>query len=241
MEEKVRAYGRSFEKEREKDPSLTFGKYYVQVVKQKIAETGSHTTLGPNVVGAEDWRRAGRKTFDALVEKGGVTGDSVVVDYGCGSLRLGQHFIRLLRPGCYMGLDVSNDFIAMGLDLMEASELEEKQPKFGQIDDDASVATARDMSPDLVFAHGVHFHIHPDELPRFYSNIEAIAHKPGARVVINTQISSKPLRYHSRGWAWPQEEVEQAMARFELKEVYNRGDYNEKVGMQTCFLKFERK
>jgi hypothetical protein len=40
------------------------------------------------------------------------------VDFGCGSLRLGQHAIRYLDRSNYWGVDLTDSFIRAGIDLL---------------------------------------------------------------------------------------------------------------------------
>lgn len=241
MDDKLRAYGKKFEKIRKDNPDLTFSQFYVEEVKKLVDEKGKHTTIGANIQSSKSWKKAGIKHFKQLVEKGNITESSRVLDYGCGSLRIGQHFISFLNSGCYMGIDVTDDFIQMGLDMMDNQVVAEKVPVFGFVDSDDDIDRAVEFAPDFLFAHGVHFHIHPDELDRFYANVSRIAHRKNALFVFKAQIADTPTRYHQRGWAWPLETLQENLPDFELIEVYNKGAVDEKVNMQTCFLRFQRR
>lgn len=240
MDDKLRAYGKKFEEIKKEKPELTFSQFYVDEVKRLIEERGEHTTIGANLCNASKWQSAGKSTFKQLVDKTDLTPQSRVVDYGCGSLRIGQHFISFLAPRSYMGIDVTDDFITMGLDLLDNSLIDEKKPDFGFVDTDTDIERAIAHDADLLFAHGVHFHIHPDELGRFYSNVSRIVHRPGSFIVLNTQIADEPKRYHNRGWAWPLNSLREGLPGFDLTDIFNRGEVNEKLNMQTCFLRFKR-
>jgi len=49
---------------------------------------------------------SGRWAFSQLLSEG-LKPDDVLVDYGCGTLRMGLHAIRYLAPGNYWGLDIN--------------------------------------------------------------------------------------------------------------------------------------
>lgn len=234
---KARKFNRQFAKAKEEEPDISFGQYYVRSVLQKMKKDGQHTTIGPTVPDAENWREAGLQNFRRICRMTSVDRTRGVVDYGCGSLRIGQHLIRYLGLGRYMGMDVTDDFIRIGLDLMDETEIAEKRPHFGLIDDDAAVAEARELEPQLLLAHGVHFHIHPDEMMRFYDNVAQIAHRPGTTVIFNTNIAEQHFQCGPRDWAWPLQEIKSGLRAFALKDMQKRGDLEDMV---SYYLLFER-
>jgi hypothetical protein len=235
--DKSKHFERQFAKAREQDPDISFGQYYVRSVLQKMKAEGQHTTIGPAVPDAENWREAGLQNFRRVCRMTTVDPARGVVDYGCGSLRIGQHFIRHLEPGCYMGMDVTDDFIRIGLDLMDEAEIAAKRPHFGLIDDDAAVAEARKLEPQLLLAHGVHFHIHPDEMARFYDNVAQIAFRPGTSLIFNTNIADQRFQCGPRDWAWPLDEIKSSLSAFTLRDMQRRGELE---GMVSYYLLFER-
>ena len=57
--------------------------------------------------------------------------DSILIDYGCGSLRVGAHFIRYLDPGCYFGLELAEGLYEIGQEVIGRELLDGKFPRFG--------------------------------------------------------------------------------------------------------------
>ena len=55
----------------------------------------------------------------------GLTEDALSVDYGCGTLRVGQHVIRFLPAGGYVGLDISTYLLDQGCSLLAPSLVDE--------------------------------------------------------------------------------------------------------------------
>jgi cyclopropane fatty-acyl-phospholipid synthase-like methyltransferase len=176
---------------------------HAKVVAGKLRQGKSHPTLGANLRNNE-WGAAGRKPFDKLMRHFPIRPDSRVVEYGCGSLRVGVHFLHHLNPRNYFGLDVVSDFYEMGQELVGAELLAEKLPRLAVIAE-ASVAEAAAFEADFVYSYAVVYHIPPDDLPAYFSNLARITCKPGARLAITAAIHDTPVRYRPRSWAWPVE------------------------------------
>src|SRR5262249_41100784 len=123
-----------------------------------------------------------------------------VVDYGCGSLRIGGHFIRFLDPDRYYGLDVTDGFFEMGRELIGHDLITQKRPRFAVIDV-ASLTDATAFGADIVLSSAVSYHVHPSETAIYYGNLQRLAAKPGARLFFDVSISDVPLR--NKSWCWP--------------------------------------
>lgn len=105
---------------------LSFSDYYVRTA-WVLDAGGGHLTLGRKALTrnsvfsfGEQFDPAchahrGRHVFSELLGFG-LRPQHRVVDYGCGSLRVGCQLIPYLERGCYFGLDVSNRFTAMRWD-----------------------------------------------------------------------------------------------------------------------------
>ena len=127
-----------------------------------------------------------------------------VIDYGCGSLRLGVHFIEYLSSGNYMGLDVTRDFIDIGVALVGSDTIREKNAQLDSISE-ASIEAAAAFEADRVISNAVSYHVHPDELKTYYSNLVRMTVKRGSILLFDAKLSEAPLRYKMRGWAQPLE------------------------------------
>ena len=63
-----------------------------------------------------------------MLTKNGLTEDTVCVDYGCGTLRIGVHVIEHLGRGAYWGFDIDEAFLDKGRELIGAQTYIEKAP-----------------------------------------------------------------------------------------------------------------
>jgi hypothetical protein len=188
-------------------PNGTFAEYYTYDVQQRLNEGQSHKTLGTKIENAElgegeiEFTEAGRERFEKFRKLMKLKPHHRVVDYGCGSLRIGYHMMNYLEPGNYFGLDVTTDFIDIGKSLIGDS-LAKRKPHLAAISA-KSVAEAKAFAPDFVFSSSVAIHVHPKEAATYYGNLQILTSKPGAELFFNARISDKPQRIGENGWSWP--------------------------------------
>jgi SAM-dependent methyltransferase len=224
-ESKPRNWDAEFTAFKEENPDATFAQYYASSAIRKINAGQAHSTLGAKLYkrgsdGEKDFWTAGQKAFERYKRISEIEPSKKVVDYGCGSLRLGIHFIQYLDRGHYFGLDVTNDFFQLGQQIIGEEILSEKQPSLSVIDE-AGVERAAAFGADFVISNAVSYHVHPDETASYFRNLTILASKPGARLFFDVKISPKPLRFRERGWAWPLEVFVEGLP--ELRFVQRHG------------------
>jgi SAM-dependent methyltransferase len=230
---------RKFQEFCARHPGATYAQYSVADQAEKIKNGYVHASLGPSVQGRDDWWKAGIWAFRTFSGMAKISEYSKVVEYGCGSLRVGAHFIKLLAPGNYAGLDVTTDFIEYGKEKI-AGLLDEKQPYLAAISEE-SLSFAERLQPDLVYSPAVAFHVHPSDEPEYIDNLKRMASKTGARVVFDCKLSNKEWRYHETGWVHKASFYIQKFAPLTLIDFYNVKDNEEKGGkVSTTILMFQR-
>ncbi len=222
----------------EKNPGGTYAQYQTSRELISLGKGKDHATLGKKLRKYPDnWWDAGIEGFARLKRMSKLKPDDRVVDYGCGSLRIGGHFIRFLDPERYFGVDVTDGFYEMGKDLIGPEMVAEKRPRFAVIGD-ASVAAAAAFAPDIVYSTAVSYHVHPSETPVYYGNLQRIAAKPGARLFFDVSISDVPLR--NKSWCWPLDFYVKSLPELEFVRmdggVYRPEGANFSMGM----LEFRR-
>ena len=94
-----------------RNPGLSFKQFYAECAANSLAPNKSHSSLGPNLRPGRI--ESARRTFERLLTYG-IRRDETVVDYGCGTLRLGALFIDYLEPDHYIGLDIDRRILAAG-------------------------------------------------------------------------------------------------------------------------------
>ncbi len=225
MTDKSAQWEEAFQKYRRKKPGTSFAQYYVDRVARKLAGGDAHTTLGGKIfepgraeLGEIPFEEAGRDRFNVFRAAMKLAPHHRLIDYGCGSLRIGYHAMNYLDPGNYFGLDVTTDFIDIGKTLIGGS-LTERCPHLAAITP-ASLVEAKAFAADFVFSSAVAAHVHPDETALYYGNLQSLAAKPGAALFFNAHVSNKPERFAPQGWSWPLDFYIQSLPelRFEGKQ-----------------------
>lgn len=196
MEETAREKrNRAFGVYKTRNPGSTYAQWLHEAAVNHIKLGRQHATLGSNL-GNPDWWDAGRMTFERYLKLAGIAPTAKVVDYGCGSLRVGGHLIRFLDPGHYFGLDVTTGLIDAGKELVGPVLLAEKRPQFGAIDA-ATLKKAKAFDADYVVSTAVCYHVYPDEAPVYFDHLHQLAAKPGATLLFDASVSARPSTEHA--------------------------------------------
>lgn len=231
-----------YRKTQSTNSKLTYAQWSVSNQINYIKRGGEHPSLGPNLARNRRWASAGAGTFAEyrrLVPS--LTERSRVVDYGCGSLRVGQHFIQYLNPDSYIGLDIWKELIDMGVSMMDPAIVSEKRPWFGEIDQEG-VQRAIDFDSDFVLACAVAYQVHPVDHAEFVFNLQRIAHRPGAVILFDTKLAASHFRFKNSGWAWTQSFYDQLFAGFEpVAQKYQQTQRLAGVDVETHLFVYRRR
>ena len=156
--------------------------------------------IGTPPVEPAEFRSRGADCFKWFRERN-LRPDMSCIDYGCGSLEVGQHFIEHLDPGHYLGLDIVDSSYRDGLALISGKLVASRQPRFMTINEEA-LARAREMRPDLVFSTAFIQHVPPQELSRHLGNIIAMMHEH-TTAIVHFKTAPITTRIAANGWAHP--------------------------------------
>jgi SAM-dependent methyltransferase len=207
------------------NPEGDFSQFYVDHVLSATEKGKGHPTLGtrgftktkPGAVAwtPESFAQRGCEQWSYYSRVTNLTRHGKCVDFGCGSLRVGQHAIRQLERGCYWGLDVTDAFITSGLQLIDPSIISQKQPHFSVIED-SSIEQVRAWKPDAIFANAVLQHVPPPELPTFFRRIGRLL-APGAIAAIVFIADSSITQVKAMSWAYPDDVLTSAVLESDRK------------------------
>jgi SAM-dependent methyltransferase len=198
-----------------------------------IQNNEMHTSLGKNLSGNPDWRTQGLSTFNFTKLVLGIEPSHRVVDYGCGTLRLGYHYMNYLERGNYFGLDKMPEFLAIGREL--AGPLIDKSRATVTLCDEAGIQAAKAANPNFIISVSVARHVPDDGLGLYTGNLVALARAAGAKVLFNANLSDSPFRFGNSGWSRPLSTYEEAMGPMELVEVHKKRphkDYGEHAWLE---------
>ena len=194
---------------RRRNPGKSFSDYYVDHVRRHLDRGKPHPTLGQVGFTHEtgtgiDWDRAnfairGRNAWREY-RAAGVEPQMRIVDYGCGSLRVGQHAIRFADRGNYWGLDVAETFIEQGRRLVDPQLLEDKRPRLSAITE-RLIDLVAVWEPHFIFSHTVIQHVPEDELPLYFARLAKMM-GPGCKAVIEFISAPRTKRIKAMSWAY---------------------------------------
>ena len=226
---------------KQKNPDRKFSQYSATRIVSALKKGRPHTTLGPKLTTNKDWWQDGVAHYKLILSKVDTFDESKkICDYGCGSLRVGAHFIKRQNAGCFFGLDVAEYFFEEGVRMMGDEIVAKKKPVLKLIDKGLDETIA--ASVDAVFSFNVACHIHPDEQDDYNANLKSICHKPGSRLLLHTMNYHTPVRFQRSGWAYPVEQYIKWMRPLNLLEVTVAARSVEKNGysLASYLLLFER-
>ena len=175
-------------------PGASYAQFYVQETRRQIdAGMMTYSNIGLDVDVRFVKTRA-QRILEAF-KRAGCKPHHVVVDYGCGSLWIGEAFMDYLAPGNYVGLDVTDGFYAEALTRFPDGYVAARQPMLRVISED-SLREVRDRRPDFVLSTGVLMHVPPQDLSDYFASVVAVA-LPQTRI----EIGHKPSLFS--GWEPP--------------------------------------
>lgn len=192
---------RAFEQWKLNNPSGTYAMFSVSNQASAIRRGYIHPTLGTKTQRYSDFWEAGISSFSYYQDLLKISPHHKIVDYGCGSLRLGAHFIKYLNPGNYWGLDVTTDFIDMGKEAIGYDLLNEKQPRLEVIGEN-SLNEAINFGADRIISTACAFQIRPDEKYKYINDLKNLASQNNSLICFDTKISDSLFRYASSAYVW---------------------------------------
>lgn len=188
-----------------------FSSYYAASITRKLDQGKSHRTLGRKRHGPTNFlaggkpllpsnaQQHGRSVFKRIIRLG-LQPHHLCVDFGCGSLRIGQHLIGYLDPRRYYGLDITDRFYRDGLELLENEVMEIKHP-FLAVIQPATLRYTAHLKPDYLISVSVIMHIPPAELDSFFHRLLGLM-APHTRVLLFFDESAVTVRTEAKSWAY---------------------------------------
>ncbi|MEO8327223.1 MAG: hypothetical protein ABI618_15335 [Nitrospirota bacterium] len=188
-----------------------FSSYYAHTIAKKLVKWRALRTLGKKrheptnfLAGGEilmpsQSQQHGRFAFMQIVELG-LQPHHVCVDYGCGSLRVGQHLIGYLQPNRYWGLEVTDRFFQNGLDQLQDGIHQAKTPHLGIIQEPLLQRVAL-LKPDYLICVSVIMHVPPHELDPFFAKLLRLM-AIQTRLLLFFDESPSDIRTGSKSWTY---------------------------------------
>jgi hypothetical protein len=191
------------------NPGGTPEEYYARSIAGRVRK-GIHPAIGAVARAV----RAPTELLDILLGHGLEPGH-VVVDYGCGSFRLGKALIEYLEPAHYWGLDVIDEFLESGLALLEPELKSQKRPN-ARVINAANLAETAAAKPDFVISWHVCSKVPPARLADYFGKIVSLLGPTGVALVHFPEAATR--RRQSRfSWAENRDAIAAALRKVDPK------------------------
>lgn len=141
---------------------------YIAFMQRKLAAGVEHSTIGP-VIRDEAYTRAKAERWARHMVEYGLKPEHLCVEYGCGSLWAAEPIIRMLEPGRFVGLDITDQFYEFGRQRLGAL-IEERRVRLGVIAP-AKLREVAALRPDFLFSRKVLEHVAEEAVPRYLANV----------------------------------------------------------------------
>lgn len=227
---------------RKDNPGVSYAAYAVALEAESVSKNQAHATLGLNITDRS--KIQGEETYSYISSILNVKETDRVLEYGCGSLRVGAGFINRLEDEGFFGMDVVREFYDLGCKRLGDETIQSKKVRFHLIDEEG-VRCGEAFQADHIYASAVIFHIHPDDIEQGAQNLVRLASKPGAKLLIDAKITrdENPARYSQKdgkgGWAWPLKFYQEVLSPLVLIGVDRRTRYEWEPTVDIANLIFQ--
>jgi hypothetical protein len=200
----------------ERNPTGTFEQFYADTAVRALARGKIHSSLGPALKPGR--REHARRVADEWLGWG-IRPSDIVVDYGCGTLRIGRLLIEFLDADRYVGLDLDDRILAAGRNQLSVDLLALKRPLLEVISGDSLCRTAA-RQPKWVCSKGVLQHVPPAELGKFFKNLSYLI-RAGATGLLRGKVWETSEQRSSTTWGYTLGDLQASAARsgIELRVV----------------------
>lgn len=177
-------------------PTAPYEQYYVHRVLAKIRGGQGHPAIGPM---ARPLRS--RSELLDFLHKFAVQPSDLVVDYGCGSLRLAPPLIGFLEPGKYWGMDLAQEFLDLGMSHLDPLLARDKMPRLDVITPEV-IERARAEGPRFIVSWHVCSKVPEHRFGAYLGNIVRMMN-PGATALIHFPETEARRKLTGLAWAIP--------------------------------------
>lgn len=205
-------------------PGCPFKQFYAECTANSLAKNKNRSSLGPSLKPGR--ATSARHTFDKFLAHG-LQPNDVVVDYGCGTLRLGVLFMTFLEAEHYVGLDIDDRILAVGRQQLADDIVATKRPTL-EVISEQSLKRVAARQPRWVCSKGVLQHIPPEELDDYFGSLAHLIHA-GATGLLFSKAGRESERTSPKTWVHSFDELHAAAEGhgMRLDRLKKRGTFME--------------
>lgn len=163
--------------------------------------TDIRVQIDPHAAVGSMWEEIGSLQFQYLVSRG-LRPHHTFLDFGCGTLRGGRHFIRYLEPIKYAGIDISSEAIRYARALVKEEALADRQPEL-VLDHSLTLDfPGLNQRFDYILAQSVFTHLPDDLILACFRNIRRLM-SDTSQFFFTYAESETPVRRTAKDFSYP--------------------------------------
>lgn len=162
-----------------RDQFLKEGTYLRWYAEQCDNDAKTNLATKNKIPARLDWMKAGVNQLNAAIQCG-LQPQNTLLEFGCGFMRAGNHFIAYLDDETYTGNDASGERIKHGskvvADIIGQDIYDRKNPHF-YVNQDNSFDWAEGNKYDYIWSCSVLAHMPEDDIDDLFANIKKVMHE----------------------------------------------------------------
>ena len=184
-----------------------YSEYYAAFMKLRTAHDPRFAVGGM-------WEEIGKLQFVYLTSHG-LEPNQTLLDFGCGSLRGGLHFIEYLERGNYIGVDISAEILESGRAFLKEAGLEAKEPVI-QLSSGLTFDDFDGRQFDFILAQSVLTHMPREDIDVLLQHVSKVMHSE--TVFFATYFQSDDYKHSSErtNFHYPTEQLCELATKHEL-------------------------
>jgi len=217
------------------NPGTTPEDYYARSIAGLLRRGYKHPAIGARARTV----REPSELLDILLTHG-LQPHHVVVDYGCGSFRLGKALVEYLEPGKYWGLDLVQDFLTAGVEFLGPRLMAEKAPHPRLITPENLVET-RAAQPDFIVSWHVCSKVPPSRQSDYFGKIVGLM-GPRSTALVHFPEAVRRTRQSRFSWAESRASIAAVIHRIDPTLMVRFAPVTEKIshGIRQTMVEIRR-
>lgn len=159
---------------------IPYSEFYAAFMRYRVAKDPREAVGGL-------WDQIGPLQLKTLQSQG-LLPVHTLLDYGCGTLRAGRLFIEYLDSGNYFGVDISEEAIRAGLNLLGPETVSKKKPRFKAVKGTSLEGLGERF--DFIVAQSVFTHMPTPDIVSLFGHLREVM-KPSTKLLATYWDSSE--------------------------------------------------
>lgn len=164
-----------------------------------------------------------------------------LLDFGCGPLAAGKHFVSFLDAGNYVGADISAVALAHACDAVRAEGLDAKAPAFIHLPASGALGAMAGLGVDMIWAQSVLTHMSPAQVSDLLRVLPRVL-RPGGSLLATVYLGDRTRQKSFKDWGYRFDDLDvlarRSAVRCELLDDFTHPRPFEPAGYRMRMLRF---